>query len=289
MERTRTAGDGAIQLGMCWALAAVWLVVFLFSVGWAGTQSGTRAGSVQALVLVLIVVVHARLAYGWTGLGAYIVVVSAIAFSLEACSIATGFPFGYFRHNIDGGPKPLGVPLPVVVGYVVLSWFAWTMARLIARDNPSNGSGLQRFTTPIVASFVLAGFDYPYDPIGSAVLKMFSYRFPSGQFGVPLTNYLGWLFTGWLFFQVFALLEHRFRASPAVGRRTFWLLPCLMWFGLALQYPVSFAAAPAGTVEVGGRSFVIADIYEAAIAGSLFTMVFVVLLALIRLFGRREV
>jgi putative membrane protein len=290
MERTRTGGDGVIQLGACWALAIVWLAALLFSAARVGTAPGAHAGVVQALVLVVIVVTHAQLSYGWKGLVVYVLVVSAIAFSLEACSIATGFPFGFFTHNLDVGPKPLGVPLPVVMGYVVLGWFAWTLARLIVRDAPSTGSRLQRFTTPIVASFILAGFDYPYDPIGSAVLKTFSYRHPSGQFGVPLGNYLGWLITGWLFFQVFALLEPRFRASPAWGRRAFWLLPCLVWSGLALQYPLLFAAAPAGTVEVGGRSFVIADIYEAAVAGSLFTMIFVVVLAVIKLCAwRREV
>jgi putative membrane protein len=279
--------DGAIQLGVCWAAAVVWLIVLLFSAALAGTPAGAQASGIQALILALVVVMHARLSYGWKGLCVYVLVVSTIAFSCEACSIATGFPFGYFQHNVSAGPKPLGVPLTVAMGYVVLGWFAWTLARLIARDTPYQASGLERFTTPIVASFILAGFDFPADPIGSAVLNIFSYRHPSGQFGVPLKNYLGWLLTGWLFFQVFAFVEQRFRASSAVGRRAFWLLPCVVWSGLALQFPLLLAAAPAGTAEVGGRSFVIADIYEAAVAGSLLTMALPIILALIKLAARR--
>ncbi len=288
MGVTRSGSDGAIQLRLCWALAAVWLTAFLFSQVQAGLPTGAYAGAAQGLMLALIVVVHGWLAYGWKGLGAYVLIVATVAFSLEACSIATGFPFGYYTHYLAIGPKPLGVPIPVVIGYVVLGWFGWTLARLITRDDPSNAGGLTRFTTPIVASFILAGYDYPYDPIGSAVLNMYAYRHPSGQFGVPLTNYLGWLFTGWVFFQLFALLENRFRPSAAAGRRGFWLLPCLIWLGIALQYPILFAAAPAGTVERGGRSFVVADIYEAAVAGSLFTVVFPALIALIRLYARRD-
>jgi putative membrane protein len=280
------ADDGAGQMMTCWALAGLWLPVFLLSALRTGTPSAAALGGAQGLLLMIIVIMHGKLSYGWKGFGAYVLIAGTVAFACEACSIATGFPFGFYTHH-QAGPKPLGVPIPVVIGYVVLGWFGWTLAKLIVRDVPGDAGGIYRFTTPVVASFILAGFDYPYDPIGSAVLNMYAYRYPSGQFGVPLVNYLGWLFTGWVFFQAFALVEGRFRSSSIAARRNFWLLPCLVWLGVALQFPIMFATAVGGTVERGGRTFIIADIFEAATAGSLFSMVFACLIALIRLYGRR--
>jgi putative membrane protein len=131
---------------------------------------------------------------------------------------------------------------------------------------------------------VLAGFDYPFDPIGASVQGMWTYKYPSGQFGVPLTNYLGWIFTGWVLFQIFALAEHRFRAVAASTLRSYWLLPCLIWIAMALQYPIFWAAAVGGTVTQGGRVFMIVDIYEASVAGSLFTLVLIGMIGVVRLF-----
>ncbi len=276
-----TKETGSKRLVICWGLAVVWLAAFLLSVSPLGKFSAAAAG-IGALLMLLIFVLQASLIYGWKGLGAYVVIVAVIAFGLEANSIAHGFPFGFYVHH-QPGPKPLGVPIPVVLGYVVLGWYAWILGRLIVDAGGSGPAALRRFATPVVASFILAGYDYPYDPIGSAVLHMWSYRNPSGQFGVPLINTLGWLFTGWLFFQVFALVADRFAASATIAHRRFWLLPVVVWLGMALQYPIMFANAPAGNVVLGVRSFITSDIYEAAVAASLFSMVFPVLIALLRL------
>lgn len=274
------------HLKLCWSLAVIWLGIFLVSLLQQGSSTAAYWSAAQALILVVFVVVHGWLSYGWKGFGAYVLIAAVVSFLLEASSIATGFPFGYYVHH-QPGPKPLGVPIPVVFGYVILGWLAWTLARVIARDAPSNPGGQNRFTTPLIASFILAGYDFSYDAIGSTVLNMWTYRDPGGHFGVPLKNYLGWLFTGWLYFQLFALIEDRFHPKAASMRKSFWLLPCLIWLVMALQYPAMFAAASSAMVERGGDTFDVAHIYEAAVAGSLFTMVFVSLVAMVRLQSMR--
>lgn len=273
-----------LQLKLCWALTALWVPLSLYSVTHPfGSPASAWTGATQGLLLLLIMVMHGSLSYGWKGFGTYVGIVGVASFLLEACSIATGFPFGFYHHQGAPGPAPLGVPVSVMTGYIVLGWFAWTLARLITRQIPWKISGIERFVTPIVGGFILAGFDYPLDPIGSTVREMWVFRDPGGQFGVPLTNYLGWIFTGWASFQLFALLEHRFDVGAASTQRGFWLLPAIVWLAIALQYPVMYAIAPAGTVELGASRFVVADIFEAAVAASLFSMIFVVLIALVRL------
>lgn len=287
MAETRAAGQGAIGLKLCWVVAALWLPVYLYSVAQLpGSSAAATTGALQGLAVTLIAIVHGSLGYGWKGFAVYAGIAAVVSFALEASSIATGFPFGFFTHNSAPGPYLLGVPTTIVVGYAVLGWYAWSLARMIVRANPTRTTAIERFTTPLIAAIVLAGFDYPSDPIGSTVRHMWSYRDPSGQFGVPLTNYLGWVFTGWCYFQLFALVEHRFRAGAQASLRSYWALIPLIWLGIALYYPIAFALAPAGTVQLGASRFVIADIYEAAVAASLFSMVFAALVALARLAAR---
>jgi putative membrane protein len=265
---------------ICWALGALWLALFLASV-LTPPPLGDVLGAVQPLLLIVILLIHCSMLYGWRGVAAYVAIGLAVGFVLEASSVANGFPFGSYVHN-EPGPKPLGVPISAMLAYAGFGWYAWTVARVIGLERPDRNDGWGRFTTPVIAAFVLAGFDYPYDPIGSSVLGMWTYKHPSGQFGVPLSNFLGWIFTGWVLFQIIALLEHRFRATAAARSRGFWLLPSLLWLAFGLRYPFLWAAAPRGTVTAAGRTFVIGDVYEAAVAASLFTLFFTGLLALVR-------
>jgi putative membrane protein len=265
-----------------WILWALWLIAFAA----AQLGAGPAAAGIQPLLLIAFVATHASLGYGWRGFAAFFAIALPVAFALEASSIHTGFPFGFYEHGDSFGPKLLGVPAPVALGYVFLGYLAWSVARVLVRAAPERIGRAELWTTPLAGTFILAGYDLAYDPIGSTVLGLWTYRFPSGYFGVPLTNFLGWLLTGWVILQLFALIERRFPARPATASKGYWLQPCLIWTITALQYPVMFARAAEGTVTRGGRTFVIADVYEASVIVALLTMVFVALAAIGRLAGR---
>lgn len=282
MAETSTAGLRGVWF--CWGLAVLWLPVYLWSVAQpVGSNAAAVAGAVQGVLMTAIVICHGVLSSGWRSFVIYLLVMAAVTFVLEASSIAAGFPFGYYVHHGAPGPAPLGVPVTVVLGYVVLGWFAWSLSKLIAREIPYKSQGFELYMTPLIGGFVLAGFDYPYDPIGSTVLEMWSFRNPGGQFGVPLSNYLGWIFTGWLAFQLMSLLERRQAPPSAAGRSALWALPIFMWVGIALQYPILYVLAPAGFIELGASRYAIDNIYEASLAASLFAMVAMILVALSRL------
>nr|WP_230205016.1 carotenoid biosynthesis protein [Parafrankia elaeagni] len=137
------------------------------------------------LALLGFVVAHASLAVGWQGLAVYVATSYVVALAFEATSIAVGFPFGYYIHHTEG-PRLFDVPVVVPLGYVVYGWIAWTLAGLITRAGPQAGSRAHRVVTPVVAPFVLAGWDFGYDAIGSTVRDLYTYRDPSGFMGVPL-------------------------------------------------------------------------------------------------------
>ena len=232
--------------------------------------------------MLLLVIAHAAIGYGWAGFAGFFAITYVVALLFEASSIATGFPFGFYVHHLGPVLKLLGVPWLVPLGYVAAGWFAWTLACVLVRDHPSKSGGWARFTTPLIASFIVTGSDACFDPIGATARGQWTYRDPSGLSGVPLTNFLGWLLTCWVFYQIFALCEPRFRPRPITERTGYWVAPCLIWIAMAAQYPLMYRTASHAVVATGGRSFVVADIYETAVTMSLLTHVFVGLLAMVR-------
>ncbi|WAC91165.1 carotenoid biosynthesis protein [Mycobacterium sp. Aquia_213] len=269
---------------LCWVLLA--LTVVAVAVMAVRPSLAPQAASAQAGLLILFVIVHAWLGYTSRGMAVFVVIAGVVAFALEALSIATGFPFGSYTHHLPG-VKPLGVPLAVLLGWIMFGWLAWALARLIMRPVAAVAvGGAERFTTPIVATFVLGGYDLVYDPIGATAHNWYSYHQPTGALGVPLTNYLGWLLTGWVIFQLVALIESRFPGRAATQSRGYWLLPCLFWLSTTAQVFTELIRPTDGVVVRGGKTIAITDVYESCASAALFTIVFTGITALIRLYSR---
>jgi putative membrane protein len=263
-------GRRDLLLAACVGTAGLW-IVSLAGTLFPSQLSSLFAYEAQETLLFLFVVLHASLSNGWRGALAFALIGLAAGFGLEAVNQIWGFPFGFVTHNTPG-PKPFGVPLSVGVTYMINGWPAWVMARLIVRRQPDDVSALSLLATPIIASFILVSVDYPFDPIGGTVFRTWTYHSPSGQFGVPLSNFLGWLLTGWLIFQLFALIEPRFSPRRPARSKLYWLLPSIVWIAQAMAFIPWFLAAPEGQVSAGGRTFLIADIYEAGLIAAILTM-----------------
>jgi putative membrane protein len=109
-----------------------------------------------------------------------------------------------------------------------------------------------------------------------------------GYFGVPLTNYLGWFFTVYVFLQLFALVV-RFREPANRAMRT---LPTSHYAQAVVMYAV-VGLTPVLTFLVGGANSPVTDaagivwqtrsIAEAAATVSIYTMIFAAGLSAARL------
>ncbi|MGP7795544.1 carotenoid biosynthesis protein [Sphingomonas sp. CLY1604] len=272
------------RLAVIWSLALVWLVALGWSCLSPTSHVGVAAAGLQFLLLLVILFAHGSIAVGWRGAVVFFSMLCGVSFVFEATSIATGIPFGFFEHH-SPGPRLLGVPLVVLVGYAVYGWFAWALTMTILK--PLDGDfRVARWAGPIVAAFILVGYDYPWDAIGATVMHTHSYRHPSGLFGVPLSNFIGWLVTGWAAFQLVALILDRIRPAPLETSWRWHLLAPVIWAGLGLSYVLRWWVAPVGTVMKGGRTFVIADIFEASAAIALPAMVLPALLAVVAVLAR---
>jgi putative membrane protein len=80
---------------------------------------------------------------------------------------------------------------------------------------------LTTFAVPFIASFMMVAWDLGMDPTSSTIRHAWIWQQGGGYFGVPLTNYLGWFFTVYLFFQGFALSLRLRKASREGEEPTF--------------------------------------------------------------------
>lgn len=264
-----------------WCLVAIWLAATVTAALSVGSPRQAVAEAVYGAALAVFVALHTLMLYRPAGALGYLALAAVVAFGFEACSVATGFPFGSYVHHFEG-PRALGVPFTVVFGWVVLAWLAWVLARVIVGEHRDRRVFV--LVTPVVGTLVLGGYDLVIDPIAAYARGLYSYGSPSGALGVPLSNYFGWLFTGWVLFQVFSLVEGHWRREPGVATRSTLVMPAVIWFGLALQVNLEMLRVGDATVTLqGGRVVPLSDIYATCSATAWFTMGLVVAISVARL------
>jgi putative membrane protein len=112
-------------------------------------------------------------------------VLVAYSYAIEWVGLTTGVPYGEFAYLIELGPMVEGVPVGLPVFFVPLILNAYLLAVLL--------TGGSRFRLPVALGLVL-GIDLVLDP---AAVALGFWSYPSGAYyGVPGSNYVGWLVSG---------------------------------------------------------------------------------------------
>ena len=275
-------------------MTLLYLPVVLLAVIYPFTlQLPTVGGTVIIVCGFAFAILHGIPRYGWRGMLALAVLCLGISFTLENTSISMGFPFGNY-HYTSAGPHIGRVPIIVGPIYFAMAYVSWTVAnavldiadtRTISRRDP--------VALPIAAAFVMVQWDVVMDPLESTVAKTWIWHDAGGYFGVPLTNYLGWFFTVWLFYQSFVLYLLRSRPqtaseAPLVASRAYWLAPILFYLVVAMCWSLPYLTLPDTVVQdARGTIWAARDIRETAVIILLFTMVPSGLFALYRTLSNR--
>ena len=113
-------------------------------------------------------------------------VIIGIGFVVEVIGSRTGFPFGEYDYTSRLVPQVVGVPLVVA--------FAWCAMALPAREVAVAicGVATPRIVRLAVGAVALTAWDVFLDP--HMVMEGYWVWPDGGQFfGIPLTNFLGWL------------------------------------------------------------------------------------------------
>jgi hypothetical protein len=166
----------------------------------------------------------------------------------ENLSILTGFPFGHYHFTEVMGPKILHVPVFLGMAYVGMGYVSWILGLLIAGDVDGPLKGRRVVTRPLIAAGVMVAWDLSMDAVWSNIGRGWVWHDGGAYFGVPVSNFLGWYFTVYCIYQVFAVYLVR-RSTGGLA------LPRTYWRQAVAVYAVSAAgnllvAAPGGVSEV---------------------------------------
>ena len=167
----------------------------------------TFGGQTTVVLGALAGVLHAAGRLGWrTAVGIFVVAFS-ISLASELTGTTTGYPFGPYSYSTQlghliGGRVPFNIPTSWF--YMLYSSLAICGRLLAPRDDSAS-----KWRWAAVAALVLTAWDVSMDPAMVATTHWFwhlpslegasAFRrvFLSGFFyGMPLTNWLGWLATG---------------------------------------------------------------------------------------------
>lgn len=113
------------------------------------------------------------------------------AYGIELVGVTTGWPYGEFAYLIDLGPMLLGaVPLGLPVFFLPLVLNSYLLVLLLLGD--AAGNTTIRFAGTLG---VVLAMDLVLDP-GAVGLGFWQYAESGSYYGVPLSNYAGWVLSG---------------------------------------------------------------------------------------------
>ncbi len=271
------------------SLRILWAVVALYVAMDVIDSVSPNAIPVAVLVLFLLgfVVYHGTLRYGVSGILTFIVIALVASNILENISILTSFPFGHYHYTDALGPKLFLVPVLIGPAYIGTGYLSWVIATVLVGDLRRESSAFTTFAVPFIASFVMVVWDLCFDPSFSTIAHRWIWEQGGGFFGVPLTNYLGWFFTVFIFYLLFALSirfgPFRRVENPAMPRGFYFQAVALyaaMGVSFILQYLV---VSNAQVTDASGTTWQTSDILETSAIVSIYTMLFIAIFTMVKL------
>jgi len=229
-------------------------------------------------------VLHGHRLYGTRGVLVFLALCLGTATFFESFSLRTGFPFGHYYFTGVMGPKIFGLPILLALAYVGVGYMSWILANLIPGASARSRTGL--VLLPVLASLIMTAWDLAMDPVWAYIDHAWVWRNGGSWYGVPLTNYRGWLLTSWVFYQAFALWLRR--RTPVVIPLAWNRLAVLMYAttaagNLLLAIPSALPAlVPAVIAGPAGRHWSAADAVHSCILVSIFLMLPFALIAWLR-------
>ncbi len=216
-----------------WALAMISVPIL----GWTLGPDAVRAGVIAGVVLQAAASV-AALVTAWGPLAAARValLVVPLAWAVEFVGSRTGIPFGQYDYTQALQPQLLGVPLLIPLAWLMMLPPAWAVAEALV----GRGRTLaRRFAFLALAALAFTAWDLFLDP-QMVAWGYWVWERQSGYFGIPWSNYLGWLLSAALISAAVFALNRRLPPLPlrplltiytvtwllqSVGLALFWRLP----------------------------------------------------------------
>ncbi len=191
---------------------------------------------------------------GWKSTAFLFFLMLVVAWSVEECSIHTGFPFGHYYYSDMLGFKLDVAPVTLGPNYFWMFMFpTYFISNLIVNGSlfESNRTIGQLVFTSFIASILVAGIDMVVDPLDATKLSewVWTKNNHTGYYGIPYINYLGYLIVITPTFLIFRLFEKSVNAKP-LGPLNICIaaIPLFFYF---LELILYGSSAPSGVFLVG--------------------------------------
>jgi putative membrane protein len=284
-EALKTEGRGTFSPApIAFGILLVGYLALVVGFAW----NPTPLAQALAAIGIVLAILHATLFYGARDALAIFAICSTITFAMENLGALTGFPFGHYHFEVGANLPHVGL-IPVIVGplWFGMGYFSWILAGTLLGAPARPARKFELLAWPVVAAFVMTQWDVVMDPPLSTISKAWIWHDGGAHFGVPLSNYAGWLLTSWLFYQAFAIYLGRRPDLPELipaRTRALRLMAIALYLGSGLTHLMPWLTGQSGEVaDAAGHLWRIADLRATSVLTMLLTMVFTSLLAVLRL------
>lgn len=167
----------------------------------------------------------------------------SIAYLSEYSSIRNGFPYGMYHYvyeNLEGEAVAGGVPLWDSLSYSFLAYAAYEYGDFFVRVRSADS----RIANTYIAALLMVAIDIVVDPLAVRgdrwfLGRIFYYPEAGEYFGVPLTNFGGWMLVALAILFSYRFLERLAFRDPS-PRRAPWLGPAFYWGILVFNFAITF-------------------------------------------------
>lgn len=165
----------------------------------------------------------------------------------------------------------------IMLVYFAIGYISWSAVQVLVGKMQNRLHGKDKFIIPFTVAIVMTMFDLCRDPLSSTSTGTWVWPQGGDYFGVPLSNFSGWVFTVYVFMQIFALYisgkTGRKESVEIVLERGYWLKCILLYLCMGVSI-IMLALTSEGEYQY---------IYNDMALISVFTMVFVAWIALVSL------
>jgi putative membrane protein len=151
---------------------------------------------------------------------------------VEFMGSKTGIPFGHYDYTTALQPQIGGVPILIPLAWLMMLPSAWAVAQQIAPTS--------RWRQLLISGLAFTAWDLFLDP-QMVMWNFWQWENPSGYFGIPWVNFLGWFISAVLLtwfanppplpIDPFLIIYTLTWALQTIGLAFFWNMPGPAFFG----------------------------------------------------------
>lgn len=201
------------------------LCLALYALGQVYTIAGLVAGvklnfmlvGASTIVFFFFSLLHAGLALGVRRTAVFVAITFTVSLLFELLGTANGWIYGAYSYTHRLGPKVLGlVPLIIPLAWFMMIYASYVLANVIGLGTPR--ADARSLTLPrllwlvLLSTFIMTSWDLLNDPI-NVHAGHWVWVEDGAFFGIPLSNYAGWLLTAFVVYLLFWLYD-RWQPAP---------------------------------------------------------------------------